>query len=266
VDRAQTASFVYFICLNLSQNHAATQQRLTTVQREIMTANDAYILPPPRQPSVKVEGNARLFAVRRIFCVGRNYADHAREMGHDPNRELPFFFCKPADALVADGSTIPYPPQTKDLQHEVELVVAIGQGGTDIARDEALKHVFGYGVGIDFTRRDLQQEAKDKKRPWDWGKGFDNSAPCSAIRKVATHPVSGRIHLTVNGQLRQDGDLDQMIWPVADVIAFISQSMALAAGDLIYTGTPAGVGPVSPGDTLQADVEGVGSLKITIGR
>ncbi len=231
-----------------------------------MPANDVYILPPPRQPAVKVEGDARLFAVRRIFCVGRNYADHAREMGHDPDRELPFFFCKPADALVADGSTIPYPPQTKDLQHEVELVVAIGQDGADIARDQALKHVFGYGVGIDFTRRDLQQEAKDKKRPWDWGKGFDNSAPCSAIHRLASHPASGRISLTVNGEVRQDGNLDQLIWPVADVIAFISQSMALAAGDLIYTGTPAGVGPVGPGDVLKGEVEGVASLTITIAK
>ena len=231
-----------------------------------MPANDVYILPPPRQPAVKVEGDARLFAVRRIFCVGRNYADHAREMGHDPDRELPFFFCKPADALVADGSTIPYPPQTKDLQHEVELVVAIGQGGANIARDAALSHVFGYGVGIDFTRRDLQQEAKDKKRPWDWGKGFDNSAPCSAIRKLAGHPSSGRICLTVNGEVRQDGNLDQLIWPVADVIVFISQSMALATGDLIYTGTPAGVGPVGPGDVLKGEVAGVASLTITIAK
>jgi fumarylpyruvate hydrolase len=231
-----------------------------------MLANDVYILQPPRQPSVKVEGDARLFAVRRIFCVGRNYADHAREMGHDPDREQPFFFCKPADALVADGSTIPYPPQTKDFQHEVELVVAIGQGGANIARESALTHVFGYGVGIDFTRRDLQQEAKDKKRPWDWGKGFDNSAPCSALHKAAAHPSSGRIHLTVNGETRQDGDLGQMIWPVADVIAFISQSMTLATGDLIYTGTPAGVGPVSPGDVLLAEIASVGSLKIAIAK
>jgi fumarylpyruvate hydrolase len=231
-----------------------------------MPANDVYILPPPRQAAVKVEGDARLFAVRRIFCVGRNYADHAREMGHDPDRELPFFFCKPADALVADGNTIPYPPQTKDLQHEVELVVAIAQGGAGIARDQALNHVFGYGVGIDFTRRDLQQEAKDTKRPWDWGKGFDNSAPCSALRKAASHPSSGRIHLAVNGQTRQDGDLGQMIWPVADVITFISQSMTLATGDLIYTGTPAGVGPVVAGDVLVAEIAGVGSLKIAIAK
>ena len=142
---------------------------------------DAYILPPPPQASVAVAGESRRFAVRRIFCVGRNYADHAREMGADPTRELPFFFCKPADAVVDDGSTIPYPPQTRDFQHEVELVVAIAKGGSNIAREKALEHVFGYGVGIDFTRRDLQQEAKDKKRPWDWGKGFDHSAPMGAL-------------------------------------------------------------------------------------
>ena len=229
---------------------------------------DVFILPPPTQPSVAVAGETRRFAVRRIFCVGRNYADHAREMGADPTRELPFFFCKPADALVADGTTIPYPPQTKDLQHEIELVVAIGKGGNNIAREKALEHVFGYGVGIDLTRRDLQQEAKDKKRPWDWGKGFDNSAPCSAIHKASDigHPAAGRIHVTVNGAVKQDGNMDQLIWPVADVIAFISQSMALAAGDLIYTGTPAGVGPVVAGDVLKGEVAGVASLTITIGK
>src|SRR3954466_355106 len=219
---------------------------------------DAYILPPPPQPSVAVAGETRRFAVRRIFCVGRNYADHAREMGADPTRELPFFFCKPADALVEDGATIPYPPQTKDLQHEVELVVAIAKGGSDIPRDQALSHVFGYGVGIDLTRRDLQQEAKDKKRPWDWGKGFDQSAPLSALKTVAAvgHPASGRIHLAVNGTVKQEGDLADLIWPVADVIAFISQSMRLEAGDLIYTGTPAGVAAIVPGDVLTAEVAG----------
>ena len=227
-----------------------------------------YVFAPPVQPAVKVEGEARLFPVRRIFCVGRNYADHAREMGADPTRELPFFFCKPADALVADGSAIPYPPQTQDLQHEIELVAAIGKGGSNIAREDALSHVFGYGVGIDLTRRDLQQEAKDKKRPWDWGKGFDNSAPLSALRKASEigHPAAGRIHITVNGAVKQDGDLSQLIWPVADVIAFISQSMRLEAGDLIYTGTPAGVGPVQPGDVLKGEVAGVASLTVSIAK
>jgi len=227
-----------------------------------------YVFAAPAQPAVKVEGETRLFPVRRIFCVGRNYADHAREMGADPTRELPFFFCKPADALVADGSVIPYPPQTQDLQHEIELVAAIGKGGSNIAREDALSHVFGYGVGIDLTRRDLQQEAKDKKRPWDWGKGFDNSAPISALRKASEigHPAAGRIHISVNGAVKQDGDLSQLIWPVADVIAFISQSMRLEAGDLIYTGTPAGVGPVQPGDVLKGEVAGVAGLTIKIAK
>ena len=233
-----------------------------------MSANDAYIITPPKQAAVAVEDDKRLFPVRRIFCVGRNYADHAREMGADPTRELPFFFCKPADALVADGATIPYQPQTKDLQHEVELVAAIAKGGANIAREAALGHVFGYGVGIDLTRRDLQQDAKDKKRPWDWGKGFDHSAPCSALHPAGRigHPAKGRIHLAVNGQVKQDGNLDQMIWPLPDVIAFISQSMRLEAGDLIYTGTPAGVAAVSPGDVLTAEVDGVARLTVTIAK
>jgi fumarylpyruvate hydrolase len=227
-----------------------------------------YVFAAPAQPAVQVAGDSKLFPVRRIFCVGRNYADHAREMGADPSRELPFFFCKPADALVADKSVIPYPPQTQDLQHEIELVVAIGKGGSNISRQDALSHVYGYGVGIDLTRRDLQQEAKDKKRPWDWGKGFDNSAPISALHKVSEigHPEAGRIHISVNGEVKQDGDLSQLIWPVADVIAFISQSMRLEAGDLIYTGTPAGVGAVKPGDVLQGEVAGVASLTVSIAK
>jgi fumarylpyruvate hydrolase len=235
---------------------------------ENMSATDVYIIAPPKQATVAVQDDKRLFPVRRIFCVGRNYADHAREMGADPERELPFFFCKPADAVVPDGATIAYPPQTKDLQHEVELVAAIAKGGTNITREAALDHVFGYAVGIDLTRRDLQQEAKDKRRPWDWGKGFDHSAPCSALQAASRigHPVSGRIHLAVNGQIKQDGNLDQMIWPLPDVIAFISQSMRLEPGDLIYTGTPAGVAPVTSGDVLTAEVDGVASLTVTIGR
>src|SRR5579863_2733000 len=230
--------------------------------------SDIYVIAPPKQAAVAVANDKRLFAVRRIFCVGRNYADHAREMGADPERELPFFFCKPADALVADGATIAYPPQTNDLQHEVELVAAIAKGGANIARETALGHVFGYGVGIDLTRRDLQQEAKDKRRPWDWGKGFDHSAPLSAIHPADRigHPKSGRIHLAVNGVVKQDGNLDQMIWPLPDCVAFISQSMRLEAGDLIYTGTPAGVAAVSPGDVLTAEVDGVAKLKVSIAR
>ena len=230
--------------------------------------SDVYIITPPTQAVVAVAGDTKLFPVRRIFCVGRNYADHAREMGADPTRELPFFFCKPGDAVVADGATIPYPPQTKDLQHEVELVAAIAKGGANIAREAALGHVFGYGVGIDLTRRDLQQEAKDKKRPWDWGKGFDHSAPCSPLHPASQtgHPARGRIRLAVNGVVKQDSNLDQMIWPLPDVIAFISQSMRLEAGDLIYTGTPAGVAAVSPGDVLTAELDGVAKLTITIAK
>ena len=178
---AQTASFVYFM-------HFKAMLRRNNEGK--MSANDVYIITPPKQAAVAIAGDTRLFPVRRIFCVGRNYADHAREMGADPTRELPFFFCKPADAVVADGATIPYPPQTKDLQHEVELVAAIAKGGANIAREAALDHVFGYGVGIDLTRRDLQQEAKDKKRPWDWGKGFDHSAPCSALASGKPHRPS----------------------------------------------------------------------------
>jgi len=233
-----------------------------------MSATDEFVIAPPKQAAVAVQDDKRLFPVRRIFCVGRNYADHAREMGADPDREQPFFFCKPADAVVGDGATIHYPPQTKDLQHEVELVAAIAKGGANIARETALGHVFGYGVGIDLTRRDLQQEAKDKRRPWDWGKGFDHSAPLSALVPADRigHPAKGRIHLAVNGQVKQDGDLDQMIWPLPDVIAFISQSMQLEAGDLIYTGTPAGVGPVLPGDVLTAEVDGVAKLTVSIRR
>lgn len=231
-----------------------------------MSVTDQFVIAPPKQAAAAVDKDKRLFPVRRIFCVGRNYADHAREMGADPDRELPFFFCKPGDAVVADGTTIPFPPQTKDLQHEVELVAAIGKGGANIAREAALAHVFGYGVGIDLTRRDLQQEAKDKRRPWDWGKGFDHSAPLSTLVPADRigHPAKGRIHLAVNGQIKQDGNLDQMIWPLPDVIAFISQSMRLEAGDLIYTGTPAGVGPVMPGDVLTAEVDGVARLTVRI--
>lgn len=233
-----------------------------------MPATDVYIIAPLRQPAVAVQDDKRLFPIRRIFCVGRNYADHAREMGADPDRELPFFFCKPGDAVVADGATIAYPPQTGDLQHEVELVAAIAKGGANIAREAAFDHVFGYGVGIDLTRRDLQQDAKDKRRPWDWGKGFDHSAPCSALNPAGRcgHPSSGRIHLAVNGQVKQDGNLKQMIWSLPHVIAFISQSMCLEAGDLIYTGTPAGVAAVLPGDVLTAEVDGVANLTITIAR
>jgi fumarylpyruvate hydrolase len=227
----------------------------------------SYVLPPPPLASVAVAGTADRLALRRIFCVGRNYAAHAREMGKDPDREPPFFFMKPADAVVDSGTTIPYPPQTKELHYEMELVVALGQGGVDVPRETALDLVFGYGCGIDLTRRDLQAQAKEMGRPWDFGKGFDNSAPCGPIHRVAStgHPEKGRIWLAVNGAVKQDGDLAELIWPVPDIIAILSRSMRLAPGDLIFTGTPAGVGAVKAGDKITGGVDGLGEIAIAIG-
>lgn len=225
----------------------------------------AYLFDPPPQPALPVFGTDLLFPVRRIWCVGRNYAEHAREMGHDPDREPPFFFAKPADAIVASGSTIPFPMATEDLHHEIELVVAIGQGGVAIDAERALDHVFGYAVGLDMTRRDRQAEAKRLARPWEMGKAFDRSAPMSAIAPASRigHPVRGAIMLAVNGQIRQAGDLAQQIWSVAETIAHLSRLVELAPGDLIMTGTPAGVGPVRPGDRLEGRIEAVGELAVT---
>lgn len=225
-----------------------------------------YVLDPPAQPSVPVAGVAGRFPVRRIFCVGRNYAEHAREMGHDPDREPPFFFTKPADALLTGDADLHYPPQTRDLHFEAELVVAVGQRGRDIAPADALGHVWGYAAGNDFTRRDLQALAKKAGRPWDMAKGFDQSAGCGAIHPAAHPaalagvPVSGAIRLTVDGEIRQQGDLAHMIWSVAEVIAHLSALVALAPGDLIYTGTPAGVGPVTRGQTVRVEIEGLSPL------
>lgn len=225
-----------------------------------------YVLPPPPVDSVAVRGTAARFPVRRIFCVGRNYAAHAREMGRDPEREPPFFFLKPRDAVVDSGAVVPYPPQTTNFQHEIELVVAIGRAGAAIAPARALEYVWGYGVGIDLTRRDLQFQARDQGRPWDWGKAFDRSAPCAPLRPVGAvaHPEAGRIWLAVNGVIKQNADLTELIWSVPEIIASISSSMALAAGDLIFTGTPAGVGPLVAGDDVRGGVEGVGEIAITI--
>jgi len=224
-----------------------------------------FILHPAVTPSLAVQDSNARFPLRRIFCVGRNYAEHAREMGHDPNREPPFFFTKPADAVVDDGATLPYPPHTENLHHEAELVVAIGAGGTDIEVADALSHVWGYGVGNDLTRRDMQAKAKEMRRPWDMAKGFDNSAVCGPLHPVSSigHPTKGRITAHVDGQLRQDGDIADMIWPVADVIAFLSGLVTLAAGDLIYTGTPAGVGPIARGQSCTITIEGLGSVTST---
>jgi fumarylpyruvate hydrolase len=227
----------------------------------------AYVLPLQPQPALPVAGSDALFPVRRIYCVGRNYAAHAREMGHDPDREPPFFFLKPADALVQDGGVSPYPPATSDLHHEIELVVAVGTGGRDIPEARALDHVWGYAVGVDLTRRDLQAEAKKLGRPWDMGKGFDHSAPCSAIVPAARigHPSKGAITLTVNGRPRQSADISQLIWSVPEVIAHLSRMVELFPGDLIYTGTPEGVAACEKGDVLKGHVDGVGDLTVTIG-
>ncbi len=225
-----------------------------------------FVFAPAGIPSVAVSGTDSRFPVRRIFCVGQNYAAHAREMGSDPDRVPPFFFGKPADAVVDNGATIPYPPETANFHHEIEMVVAIGKGGSDIAAATAPGHVFGYSVGIDLTRRDLQQQAREAGRPWDWAKGFDKSAPCAPIHRVSTigHPSSGRIWLAVDGAVRQDGDLAELIWTVPEIIAAISQSIALQPGDLIFTGTPAGVGPLVPGNRITAGIDGLGEISIDI--
>jgi fumarylpyruvate hydrolase len=225
----------------------------------------SYAIEFPETPTLPVAESNQRFPVGRIYCVGRNYAEHAREMGHDPDREPPFFFMKPADAIVASGSTIPYPQITKDLHHEIEMVVAIGKGGADIPVEKALDHVFGYGVGLDMTRRDIQGEAKKMGRPWEMGKAFDNSAPCTALKTVAMvgHPDKGAIWLKVNGKFTQKGDLAEMIWNVPETIAYLSKLVTLRAGDLIMSGTPAGVGPVQPGDKLEGHVDGVGDLTVS---
>jgi len=205
--------------------------------------------------------------VRRIFCVGRNYAAHAREMGKDPERELPFFFTKPGDAVVDSGATVPYPTLTRNLHHEIELVVAIGRAGTGIAEEDVYDHLWGACVGIDLTRRDLQQDAKEKGRPWDVGKAFDHSAPMGPLTPMDAIPSleRGRIHLEVNGETGQQGDLSELIWSVREHVSILSEAFALAPGDLVMTGTPAGVGPVVPGDVLTGGVEGLEDISITIG-
>ncbi|WP_027866856.1 fumarylacetoacetate hydrolase family protein [Massilia alkalitolerans] len=226
----------------------------------------SYVITAPAQPSLAVADSAQRFPIRRVFCVGRNYGAHAREMGSDPNREPPFFFTKPADAVVPASGAVPYPPATQDLHHEVELVVALGAGGSNIDPSDAMSLVWGYGVGLDLTRRDLQAVAKDAGRPWDMAKGFDASAPCSALIPAAKlgHPQDARIWLEVNGALRQEGNLNEMIWPIADVIGHLSRLVTLAPGDLIYTGTPAGVAALKPGDQLRGGVDGVTEFALSI--
>jgi fumarylpyruvate hydrolase len=223
-----------------------------------------FVIAPPAQASVPVRGGGR-FPVRRIYCVGRNYAEHAREMGHDPDRELPFYFMKPADALVTGGADMPYPTVTKDLHHEMELVVAIGTGGKDIAEADALKHVWGYAAGLDMTRRDVQGEAKKAGRPWDMGKGFDRSAPIGEMVPAAgIDPGRGLIELRVNGAVRQSSDLAKQIWQVPEIIANLSRLVELFPGDLIMTGTPEGVAAVVKGDVLEGSIAGVGMVKTKI--
>lgn len=222
-----------------------------------------YAFAPPPRPQVPVLGESAAFPVRRILCVGRNYAAHRREMGGD-DREPPFFFAKPADAVVPPGGAVPYPGQTEDLHHEVELVVALGGGGSDLSPDKALDLVFGYGVGFDLTRRDLQAAAKAKGHPWDASKGFDASAPISALRRWAGPAPQGAIWAKVNGEIRQQAVVSDMIWNVAEIIAQASRLWRLDAGDLIFTGTPEGVGPVSRGDRVEGGVEGVGELAFSV--
>jgi fumarylpyruvate hydrolase len=224
-----------------------------------------FVFPAPAITTLPVVGSDGVVPVRRIYCVGRNYAEHALEMGGDPTREPPFFFTKPADAIVANGSTIAYPPATKNLHYEIELVVVMGKGGADIPVAKALEHVYGYATGLDMTRRDLQGEAKKTGRPWDMGKGFDQSAPCTAVQPSAKigHPSKGAIWLKVNGQTKQSSDLAKQIWKVEETIAHLSKLVTLAPGDLIFNGTPENVGPTVKGDKLEGHIDGVGDLTVT---
>ena len=225
-----------------------------------------YVLPLWEVPSVAIANSESRFPVHRIYCVGRNYAEHAREMGADPEREAPFFFCKPADAVVTSGSTIPYPPATQNLHHEVELVVALKSGGMNIKPEAARDLVFGYAAGVDLTRRDLQQAMRDKGRPWDVGKAFDRAAPIGALLQVSTGADVSKsaISLTVNGKVKQSGNVSDMIWNVPDIIAHLSGLFELKAGDLIFTGTPAGVGPIKSGDRIEAAIAGLPTLHFTV--
>src|SRR3712207_4194738 len=224
-----------------------------------------YAVQPPPITTLPVAGTNESFPVSRVYCVGRNYAEHAVEMGHDPDREPPFFFAKPAHRVVGSGGILPFQSATEDLHHEIELVVGLGEGGGDLSASAALPHVFGYAGGLDMPRRDMQAEAKKAGRPWDMAKGFDQSAPVSAIRPVSEigHPERGSIWLRVNDELRQEGDLSQQIWKVPETIAYLSTLVELRPGDLIMTGTPKGVGPVRRGDRLVGHIDGVGDLEVS---
>jgi fumarylpyruvate hydrolase len=224
-----------------------------------------YVFPPAAIPALPVAGSDQVFPVRRLYCVGRNYAEHAIEMGHDPDREPPFFFQKNPDSLVLDGR-FPYPPGTSDVHFEIELVVALRSGGSDIPAERAMDCVYGYAVGLDMTRRDLQGEAKKLGRPWEVGKSFEASAPCGPLVPASRigHPAKGAVWLDVNGQRRQTGDLSQLIWKIPETIAYLSGLFTLAPGDLIMTGTPAGVGAVQRGDVMKGGVEGVGEIEVRV--
>jgi fumarylpyruvate hydrolase len=230
----------------------------------------AYVIPAPSIPALPVAGTDDLFPVRRVYCVGRNYAAHAREMGGDPTREPPFFFMKPADALqpIAEGAAVdhPYPPKTGNYHFEIEMVVALAKGGRDIPVERALDHVFGYAVGLDMTRRDLQDEAKQLRRPWELGKAADLSGPVGPIHPVSAvgHPANGSISLTVDGAIKQKADLSDMIWSVAEQIAYLSTYFELAPGDVIFSGTPEGVGAVTKGQTMAGAVEGLGEIRLRV--
>ncbi len=225
-----------------------------------------YAVPGPAIPTLPVAGDERVFPVHRIYCVGRNYAAHAREMGHDPDREPPFFFQKNPDSIVLSGGAFPYPAGSDNVHYEIELVVALGSGGAGIAVADALDCVYGYAVGLDMTRRDLQAQAKKAGRPWEVGKAFEFSAPCTGVVPASQigHPDGGRIWLEVNGELRQEGDLNQLIWKVPEIISTLSGLFTLAPGDLIYSGTPAGVGPIIRGDVMTGGVDGVGEIEIEV--
>ncbi len=227
-----------------------------------MTGDEGWVFAPPRTPALTVRGVDLRFPVRRVYCVGRNYASHAREMGGDPSREAPFFFSKPPDAILSGGGDLPYPASTEELHHEVELVIGLAGGGSSLPPERCRELIYGYAVGVDLTRRDVQREAKRKGRPWDMAKGFDRSAPCSPLVRVADagHPRTGSIGLAVNGAVRQEADLSDLLWSPEQALSHLSRWVHLAAGDLLFTGTPAGVGPLVPGDSYRAWIEGVGEL------